>query len=198
MEGTKEPESSGVLPAQKNQKNGGSELVLWETLGNYFFWICIPWCNQPSAGHVRSSLWPYGGTTGHPFLKPPPWSSSSRAPLQHPQVAAIGNTKKNLRHTIMGHSSTIYDIDGWIWVVSPAKKIHWWPQGPLPRTETPQRKRWHSWGLRHRLEDSLQQIGKIHPKSRAWVGFFIDSSVFYDSRMIIGLVWSTSGVLPGD
>ena len=94
MEGTKEPESSGVLPALKNQKNGGSELVLWETLGNYFFWICIPWCNQPSAGHVRSSLWPYGGTTGHPFLKPPPWSSSSRAPLQHPQVAAIGNTKK--------------------------------------------------------------------------------------------------------
>ena len=99
MEGTKEPESSGVLPALKNQKNGGSELVLWETLGNYFFWICMPWCNQPSAGHVRSSLWPYGGTTGHPFLKPPPWSSSSRAPLQHPQVAAIGNTKKKTSGT---------------------------------------------------------------------------------------------------
>ena len=100
------------------------------------FWLCIPWCNQPSAGHVRSSLWPYGGTTGHPFLKLPPWSSSSRAPLQHPALkhGVLGNS------TIMGHYSTIYDIDGWF------------PQ---------QKKNIDQWiGLREILQENPYSMGK--------------------------------------
>ena len=160
MEGTKEPESSGVLPALKNQFRMG--VIRTGTVGNIGklcgLNIRHPWF---STSHLRVMLdHPYGpmglgwfgfptfrmrtlnssgttglnssGTTGHPFLKPPPWSSSSRAPLQHPQVAASGcywqHKKKTpaLKHAVLRKSTIImvhlfHHLWYW-WVVSPAKK----------------------------------------------------------------------------
>ena len=63
MEGTKEPESSGV-PALKIQKNGGFRTG---TVGNYILKLCFDYASHDVTSHLRVMLdHPYGPMVERP------------------------------------------------------------------------------------------------------------------------------------